>query len=56
MQIGAGVIVAIGLNNLNGIQILTGMAKDKQFLISVCAGAVINFILKLALIPRYGAS
>ena len=26
MQIGAGVIVAIGLNNLNGIQILTGMA------------------------------
>lgn len=56
MQIGAGVIVAIGLNNLNGIQILTGMAKDKQFLISVCAGAVINFILNLALIPRYGAS
>lgn len=56
MQIGAGIIVAIGLNNLNGIQVLTGMAKDKLFLASVCIGAIMNFFLNLSLIPRYGAS
>lgn len=56
MQIGSGAIVAIGLNNLNGMQILTGLSKDRQFLISVTIGAIINFIFNLILIPRYGAS
>lgn len=56
MQIGAGVIVAIGLNNLNGVQILTGMGKDKQFLYSVSSGAITNFILNWILIPKYGAT
>lgn len=56
MQIGSIIIVAIGLNNLNGIQILTGMAKDKLFLISVTTGAVVNFCLNWFLIPLYGAS
>lgn len=56
MQIGAGLIVAIGLNNLNGIQILIGMGKDKQFLTSVSIGALVNFTLNLFLIPYYGAS
>ena len=55
MQVGAVLLIAIGLNNLNGIQILTGMGKDKQFLMSVTSGAVSNFILNLILIPRYGA-
>ena len=56
MQIGSIIIVAIGLNNLNGMQILTGMAKDKLFLISVTTGAVVNFCLNWFLIPQYGAS
>lgn len=56
MQICSVVIVAIGLNNLNGVQILTGMAKDKLFLISVTTGAVINFCLNWILIPLHGAS
>lgn len=56
MQIGSIVIIAIGLNNLNGVQILTGMAKDKLFLISVITGAVVNFCLNWVLIPLYGAT
>lgn len=56
MQIGSGVIVAIGLNNLNGVQILTGLGKDKQFLCSVLSGAITNFILNWILIPKYGAT
>jgi O-antigen/teichoic acid export membrane protein len=56
MQIGSFVIIAIGLNNLNGIQILTSLGFDKQFFISVLGGAIANFILNLLLIPQYGAS
>lgn len=56
MQIGAGLLVAIGLNNLNGVQILTGLAKDKQFLTSVTTGAIVNFLLNCVLIPNYGAA
>lgn len=56
MQIGSIIIVAIGLNNLNGVQILTGMAKDKLFLISVITGAIVNFCLNWFLIPLCGAA
>lgn len=56
MQIAAILIVAIGLNNLNGVQILTGLAKDRLFLISVTIGAVVNFCLNCFLIPLYGAA
>lgn len=56
MQIGAGLLAAIGLNNLNGVQILTGLAKDRQFLTSVTAGAIVNFLLNSVLIPDYGAA
>lgn len=56
MQIGCLVIVAIGLNNLNGIQVLIGLGKDKLFLYSVLSGAATNFVLNMLLIPAYGAS
>ena len=48
-------IVAIGLNNLSGVQILIGMGHDKLFLYSVLCGTVFNFVLNLALIPFMGA-
>ncbi len=56
LQILSFLIVAIGLNNLSGVQILIGYGKDKLFLYSVIIGATVNFILNLFLIPRYGAS
>lgn len=56
MQIGSLVIIAIGFNNLNGIQILIGLGRDKEFFYSVLSGAITNFILNLFLIPKYGAS
>lgn len=56
MQIGAGVIVAIGLNNLSCIQIFTGISKDSLLLVSVLTGAIVNFIMNLTLIPLMGAS
>lgn len=48
-------VIAIGLNNLTGVQILIGMGHDKPFLYSVLIGTFSNFILNLALIPLWGA-
>jgi len=48
-------IVAVGLNNLSGVQILVGMGFDRLFFRSVLCGTVANFILNLLLIPVFGA-
>ena len=48
-------VVAIGLNNLFGMQILVAMSKDKLFLRSILVGTATNFLLNLLLIPLYGA-
>lgn len=49
-------IIAIGLNNLTGVQILIGMGYDRLFLSSVIIGTVSNFVLNLFLIPFLGAT
>ena len=49
-------IVAIGLNNLSGVQILIGIGYEKLFLYSVLCGTVSNFLLNLFLIPVWGAN
>ena len=56
LQIMTIIIIAIGFNNLTGIQILLGLGLDKLFLYSILAGTITNFILNLCLIPFYGAS
>ena len=56
LQIIIFTVVAIGFNNLTGIQILLGFGLDKAFLYSLLTGTVSNFTLNLLLIPYYGAS
>ena len=56
LQILSGVVIAIGLNNLLGIQILVGLGKDKQFLWAVLVGTFSNFFLNLTMIPALGAN
>ncbi len=48
-------IIAIGLSNIAGIQIIVGMGLDKLFLISILFGSILNFILNCLLIPSIGA-
>lgn len=48
-------VIAVGLNNLTGIQILIGMGLDKLFLYSVLVGTVSNVLLNCVLIPSFGA-
>lgn len=55
LEILSMLIVAIGLNNLTGVQILIGMGYDKLFLYSVLIGTLSNFFMNCFLIPLYGA-
>lgn len=56
LQIMSFVIIAIGFNNLTGVQILIGLGQDKCFLYSVLCGTICNFTLNIILIPILGAS
>jgi len=56
MQIITPTIFFIGLSNIFGIQILTPLGQEKKVLISVIAGAVVDLILNIIFIPRFGAA
>jgi len=53
LQIFSFLIVAIGLNNITGMQYLIPTKKQNVFTVSVTIGAIINFILNLILIPKF---
>ena len=49
------ILLFIGISNILGSQYLLTTKRQKEFTISVTAGAIINFILNLIVIPKYGA-
>lgn len=56
MQIIMPTILFIGLTNIMGIQILVPIGKEKYVLYSEVAGAVVDFIINLVLIPQMASS
>lgn len=59
MKILSVLVLAIGLNNVFGLQYLIPAGEDKKFTLSVTCGAVTNFLLNLVLIrlfKSYGAA
>ena len=44
-------ILFIGVSGVYGMQYLTALGKDKQYILSVCIGSLINVSLNLILIP-----
>ena len=48
-------IIAIGLNNLTGVQMLIGIGLDKLILYSVLTGTITNFLMHCFFIPIWGA-
>lgn len=52
LQIVSPIIIAIGISNLIGLQILYPLGKIKIVTISTLVGAIINFSLNLLLIPK----
>jgi len=55
LQILSGVIIAIGFNNLFGVQILVGLGKDKLFLYAVLVGTFTNLFMNIVFISKWGA-
>ena len=53
LRIFSFIVVAIGLNNIVGMQCLTANGKQKQYNIGVIIGAIINFLMNLLLIPKF---
>lgn len=53
LQIMSPIILAIGVSNILGIQILYPQGQENKVIISTALGAIINFILNLWLIPKY---
>lgn len=51
LQIISPIIIALGISNLIGMQILYPLGKIKLVTISTCIGALVNFTLNLMLIP-----
>ena len=51
----SSVLIIIGLGNVFGTQYMIAVGKNKQYTISVCVGAAVNFVLNLILIPKYSA-
>lgn len=55
MSIISPILLLIGLSNVIGTQYLLPTKRQKEYTISVICGAVINFIMNICLIWRYGA-
>lgn len=53
MQILSGLVVAIGLSNVTGIQYMVPTNQQNKLTMTVICGAAINFLLNLFLIPMY---
>jgi O-antigen/teichoic acid export membrane protein len=53
LQIMAPTIVLIPLSGIYGIQILYALGHEKRSIVSVSAGALVNFTLNLCFIPAY---
>lgn len=46
-------ILAIGINNVTGMQYLIPTKRQNTFTLTVCIGAIVNFCLNALLIPKY---
>lgn len=56
MQIIMPTLLFIGITNVLGIQILVPIGQEKQVLYSEIAGAVVDLIINILLIPKLGAA
>ena len=49
-------VLLIGLSNITGIQVLTPQNMEQKVLNSIVAGAVVDFVLNLVLIPQFAST
>lgn len=55
LKILACLVLAIGINNMTGIVYLISTKRQNTFTLTVCIGAITNFLCNLMLIPHHNA-
>lgn len=55
LKIFSFLVIAIGLNNIMGLQYLIPTGNQNTYTFCVIAGAIVNLLCNLLLIPRFGA-
>ena len=55
LKISSFLILAIGINNVTGVQYLIPVKKQNLFTLTVVIGAIVNFVLNLFLIKCYAS-
>lgn len=55
MSVISPILLMIGLSNVIGTQYLLPTKRQKEFTISVAIGALVNFVINMLLIKKYGA-
>lgn len=56
MRIIMPTLLFIGITNIIGIQIMIPLGRERYVLMSVIAGALVDLIINILLIPRFGAA
>ena len=56
VKIFSGLLLAIGINNVTGVQYLISINRQNIFTLTVLIGAVINFCLNMVLIPSIAST
>lgn len=56
MRIMLPTLLFIGLTNIMGIQVLVSLGQERKVLYSTICGAIVDFLINLALIPQLGVS
>lgn len=56
MQLLIPTVFFAGLSNVTGTQTMVPLGKENKLLVSIMCGAVIDFLLNMIFIPRYGSS
>lgn len=56
MRIIMPTLILIALSNVTGLQILVPLKREREVLLSEIAGAAVNLVVNLTLIPKFGAA
>ena len=56
LKLSGFILIVQGLDDIFGMQYLVNVGKQKQYIISIFSGAIMNFIFNLILIPKFASA
>ena len=56
LKLSGFILIVQGLDDIFGMQYLVNVGKQKQYIISLFSGAIMNFVFNLILIPKFASA